>query len=584
MFDFGSLKKVFNPFGILLVFSILIVLPQFSDHAIILGADSLFHFNRFFDAEEQIAHHNLSYFISVYGFSQSGRIVNALYGPYIAYFNGFLLYLTKSWFLYQILSNVLVTLLAGLSMYYLLISNKIKYTYFLSIMYMMTYGVTTWITGQQFLSWGAMLMPLVVALGSRLIRSDEDKQISIIEMTSVMSIMLQTHMLSALFSVLLLIPFFIVAVVISKRRKILFEKLGISILLTIVLTTNIWISLISIYTQNFLVSPFENLSPMQNGVVNFMEDGRLYWTFVLLYVVQLGNVVINRNRVSFVNKFVTILGALLLFLTLPLVPWNYIFIHIPFIKTIQFPYRLLPISDTLLLFGVGLSLGNFITSIPNKTLTFVKYASLVLVVFTLFNLQSGIYKASTVWQSTENIIFNKGNVFAIENGDKLRDLFQNHDLGKPLSKIWKPSSDYLPTQKNAIVEHPYYQYHNEIANNLNNKKKIVDKRLTSFWYADSHSVGKYHNTGLVKYHDTLVRRNGKILKSDNFRVSSIGTIFVKSDAGINRISVSYSTSLLTKVVIIINVISWLIYIVSVLMCIFLKLFRDKRLFTSRANY
>ena len=58
---------------------------------IIIGSDTIFHFNRFYETEEQIRNGNLSWFMTLYGFNQSGRVINALYGPASAYLNGLLL-------------------------------------------------------------------------------------------------------------------------------------------------------------------------------------------------------------------------------------------------------------------------------------------------------------------------------------------------------------------------------------------------------------------------------------------------------------------------------------------------------------
>lgn len=66
--------------GLLLIFlcSILILLPQFFSGNLILGSNSIFHFNRFYDTAEQIKNVNFNYHISLYGFQQSGRIVKLM--------------------------------------------------------------------------------------------------------------------------------------------------------------------------------------------------------------------------------------------------------------------------------------------------------------------------------------------------------------------------------------------------------------------------------------------------------------------------------------------------------------------------
>ncbi len=86
--------------------------PQIFSQQVRLGSDSFFHFNRFYDTAMQMKEQTWQYFISMYGFHESRRIVNGLYGPLIAYFQGGLLLLTGTWFRYQFSSNLLLAFLA----------------------------------------------------------------------------------------------------------------------------------------------------------------------------------------------------------------------------------------------------------------------------------------------------------------------------------------------------------------------------------------------------------------------------------------------------------------------------------------
>ena len=102
---------------IIIAFAVLLVTPQLLTRKVILGSDSIFHYNRFYEAAMQLKNGNLSYFLSLYGFQQSGRIVNALYGPFFAYLQGGLILISGTWFRYQIVSRVLLHILAESSMY-----------------------------------------------------------------------------------------------------------------------------------------------------------------------------------------------------------------------------------------------------------------------------------------------------------------------------------------------------------------------------------------------------------------------------------------------------------------------------------
>lgn len=109
--------KRYRYYLFIFLIAVLFVVPQLWRQKMILGADALFHYNRFYETAEQIKTGNFSYFISLFGFQQSGRIVNAVYGPLFSYLQGMLVLLAGSWFRYQVLSNFLVYLLAGCSLF-----------------------------------------------------------------------------------------------------------------------------------------------------------------------------------------------------------------------------------------------------------------------------------------------------------------------------------------------------------------------------------------------------------------------------------------------------------------------------------
>ncbi len=88
-------------------FSLTLLLPQILTKAVVTGDDIVFHYNRFYDTAMQIKSGDFSYIMSLHGYQQSGRIVNALYGPYLAYLQGALLLLAGTWYRYQLLSNLL---------------------------------------------------------------------------------------------------------------------------------------------------------------------------------------------------------------------------------------------------------------------------------------------------------------------------------------------------------------------------------------------------------------------------------------------------------------------------------------------
>lgn len=143
---------------LILLVSLIMALPQLLGRGMIIGSDSIFHFNRFYDTAMQIKEGNFQYFISMYGFQESGRIVNALYGPLTAYMHGLLVLISNSWYKYQILANITLFLLSGSAMYFFLKKGKIVSQLCLpiSILYMTTYSIHYWTIRQGFSSWGLL--------------------------------------------------------------------------------------------------------------------------------------------------------------------------------------------------------------------------------------------------------------------------------------------------------------------------------------------------------------------------------------------------------------------------------------------
>lgn len=549
------MKKNIKVSGILFLVAVIIILPQLAQHALILGPDALFHFNRFFDTEQQIAHGNLQYFITTYGFSQSGRIVNALYGPYIAYFNGFLLYILKSWFWYQIISSIFVCFISGVSMYYLLIRNKINYYYalFIAVLYMLTYGVTAWITTQQFIAWGAMLVPLGLAVATRLISAPQ-KPINVVEMSLVTTLFIQTHVLSSLILIFIYIIFFVISLFRVTDKYKLWRSLVVAIGITSLLTSNIWVILLAAYHGNHLMSPFLNLFPLKFGVINFPTDNKLLYPFAIIFILQIGTLFFKITNVSFLNRVVTILGAVLIICTLPILPWNYLFTHLPFISILQFPFRFFPFAEALLLLGFGLTLNNLTLAKPVNNIS--KLIMFIIATLSILLVQNLVYTASLNWSSPNNIIASKTNVSYILNGEKLRQRFYSKNLGAALKVIWKPTSDYLPVKQGAVILHPYNEYNMQIAKNTHNKKTATKTGLRVSWMATKEN---YHNTGVVKYANDRILINGQTPTKRQYYTTKIGTLMVRSSRGHNVVTITYKPSLSMRLGLLINLISWLIF-------------------------
>ncbi|EOD02750.1 hypothetical protein IV58_GL001239 [Lactobacillus delbrueckii subsp. jakobsenii ZN7a-9 = DSM 26046] len=73
--------QAYLPYAALLMLAAYFCYRQMRTGNIIIGSDTIFHYNRFYKTAQQIKHGNFNWFMTMYGFSHSGRVINALYGP-----------------------------------------------------------------------------------------------------------------------------------------------------------------------------------------------------------------------------------------------------------------------------------------------------------------------------------------------------------------------------------------------------------------------------------------------------------------------------------------------------------------------
>ncbi len=213
-------------FLVILITGLLLTMPQILNKSIILGADAIFHFNRLYDIAMQFDSGNFSYFTSNYGFQQTARIVNAVYGPGLAYILGFILFICRSWLKFQVISSLLLFLISGYTMNYLSTSVGLsrKVANMNSMLFMSSFWVMGWTVSQMFMPWGIAVAPLIVAVGIKFIKSDK---FTIVELSISVSLMIQIHMLSAVISVFILFLFFIIGIINVKDKLTLCVKAAV---------------------------------------------------------------------------------------------------------------------------------------------------------------------------------------------------------------------------------------------------------------------------------------------------------------------------------------------------------------------
>ena len=359
---FKSKEKLWVPL-IIVVFAVLLVTPQLFTRKVILGSDSVFHYNRFYEAAMQLKNGNFSYFLSLYGFQQSGRIVNALYGPFFAYLQGGLVLISGTWFRYQIVSRILLHILAESSMYALLKQCKVKTTIALSLglLYATTFSIQYWTMRQGFSSWGAALLPFCFIPAIRYIFY---QKVEPIRLALSMALIFQVHVLSALMLVMMYIPFYLytfVTLSVAKKKET-FLQVFIAVILFLLLTVNIWLILLYLRGTNHLLDPFINREIGKNGI-----DGTArYWLYtpislMVLLVLQFVYAILNWKKFGQMEK-------ILHFIYFIFFSYQQVFFRgstlvengNTFAELIQFPFRFFVPATILLLAITGLTVTRFV--------------------------------------------------------------------------------------------------------------------------------------------------------------------------------------------------------------------------------
>lgn len=521
-----------HPLMSIAVVSLLLLLPQLVSGNMIIGNDSIFHFNRFYDTAMQIKEGNFQYFVTMYGFQQSGRIVNALYSPYFAYLQGGLLLIAKTWFNFQLLSNFLLYVGSGFSMYFFLkklkVKTKIRLT--IAVIYLSTFAVQYWITRQGFSSWGAALLPICLTP----IIDMEDKNEVKLSLGFYTALMMQTHLLTTLFLVMIYLPFYLRAFVKSSLKIRFIAKTLLSIGFFFLLTLNLWISMFQVYSGNEILAPFINHS-MAESTITYSSFYCLLTPFFLIFIILA--VVITACKAQKLTGFLKTMiwtGVFFLILGSNLVPWTFLLEHnVKIAELIQFPFRFIIPATVLILSAFALLLNDYTFERLNR---FKLQRMVILAILQTLILQIVLL---TTWSKPEDYIFAKINVYTADiPTEQVKAAFYSEDLGLALQYIQKSTPDYLP----VYSEHEgsrYKLYKAQIIDKESQfQRRVVGDKLVVNWKGNEEATVQVPVFG---YKNTKLRLNGKKLtETDNY--SQIGAISVHQQLGENRLEVSYQRS------------------------------------------
>lgn len=539
--------------------SILIQSAQIFSHGFFLGVDSLFHMNRIYETMMQIKTGDFSYFISIFGFDQSARIVNAAYGPFMSYLLGAILLLSGNWVRFQLITSFLINVIGSSGIYRL--SRKMGVTYGVSIlcgcMYMTTYLLSWWNNTGAFTSFGAMLIPWILYHGIAMIES-KGNNFSVIGLGLSMGILLQTHLLSSFLATLALFPMVIYSIKYSNNTILFIKKLAISVGLAILVSLNVWVGMLHLIKNNALLqtapmdlqlNSTDFLSLLNNAPTGF----GIFLT--MIYLSQIIIVITEWNSSSSLLKFTVLIGGFFLIMSSKFFPWKAMGDFLPVIQTsLQFPSRLQVISSVLLIPSFGLLIG---TKKSKNLLVFLGIAT----VFSVSTAQNRIIDRANIWGS-DNVLLSPNKKPEGISAEKMREIIKDKDTGSVLKILHKGTSDYLPVKNKVTVDElvalqtyaKYSEYITEINNDYN--KNVKNGILTVSWTADTQGS---KNIPIVKYRDTLICDNDD--NELNVETTEIGTVIIQEKKGENIIKVSYNTPLLVKVSIAIAALTTLFLIV-----------------------
>lgn len=545
-----QLKK-YGPFLAIFFIALAFLMPHLFTHKLILGADAPFHYNRFYDAAQQIKYGDFHYFPSLYGFQQSGRIVNAVYGPFFAYLQGLIVLLAGSWFHYQILSNFILYLISGFSMLILLryvnVRNWVSVP--VAVLFMSTYSIQYWSINQGFTSWGTCFYPLcMIPIADFVLH----KKFPVIKVAVSVGLMTQIHLLSSIMLALMYIPFYLYYFFNQTEKGKALLQLIKSVLLYFVLTANIWAGLAIVYSGNKILPPFVNREMSQKAID---LDGS-YWlhypkAFPILILSGFLLFIFFQQKNTLFQKIVLYTSLVFFFLSTSLIPWTTLIEkNVPFISLIQFPFRFFVPFTLLLLLYLALSLNQW-----SEQKWFRLLSIFGILIFSAQTIQN-LYQHLEKW---ENETFVSRHTYLFDTPEEARKTFFSKDMSTSLFVFQKTTPDYLPIYKET-KDNKYDRYNEEILENETTFIKTHPGSLLTI---------KWKNTGdktvhipVIVYDRTVLQQNGKTLT--DYEVTDIGTPIVKQQKGINELTLHYQTPIYFYFILSLTLIGWF-----TLLCLFI---------------
>ncbi|MFT9391829.1 cytochrome B [Leuconostoc pseudomesenteroides] len=525
------------PYLIIIGIALVYALPQLHIRGIYVGADTAFHFNRAFEAMERLKNlnfHNSQ--ISLYGFNKSGRIINALYGPGLGYFFGIILLITKSWLKFQLITNFILTI-GSIGLNYWLF-NKYSKQKFLSLVFAILLSLTSyWALGYWYQSsggmpWGMMFIPLVLDAGVQMY-SNSEKPVRVIRLSVIMSLILESHMLSFVLSVGILSVFFVAGMVVNHNRILLLKKSVVAAIISVGLTFNYWLDYVNIIRTQSILNPFVNLNP--SGLSSNIFQGVSFWLIILSIVL----VIAFSGKLLAWQWLLFILGIGFLIVSsgpkFILDHWN----NIGFLRTVQFPMRFTLLGQHLLCFFSVVMLSRLSDTFlfSKSVIIAIGVGALLVAGLTISNSFSSYYTSNKKFWEDNDYVASKLSEYSANKKSIIQQIVgsRNIEFQKSIDVVNFAAPDYLPGRGQVFYgDKNYSVVQKEVIDPKVNVDKYVNKKgnLMVTWHqTKSHEV----NLPVIVYQQSLIVLNGnKIIPQE----SNDGVLHVRGRAGVNTIELS----------------------------------------------
>lgn len=561
-------KSEFMAIGIIAIVAFFMLSPQLYKHSIILGFDGIFHMNRVYEWYMQLVTGEFNYFQSLYGFQQSGRIVNAMYSPDFSFLQAIILIFAKNWFRFQLINSFLCFFISGVTMYSAGRYLKLRRSFAIvaAILYMSASSIVYYAVWQTYASWGAAFFPLLMIPASRMILNNK-KPINPYVLALTMSILLSVHIASAILGVLALIPFSIVCLLRSKQKLVVLKDALLSVGIALILSGNIIYGMLKLSLTNKMLTPYLAKTMLFTSA-RFSTSTPDYYNlgliFSIIFIFLFFYVILFWKRLELISKVINSTGLFFLFISSNLLPWDDIAKHFTFIQFVQFPIRFTGIAFFMLILGLSIELQNFALSNKNEKLVLCLFITIS--ILSCSNANTLISQKADVWRSNSPVDSIAGTPITKDPNQIRKSLGGSVPLKSALDTIIKGTPDYLPVNDEINTaelweKDPYKIYFNEVLRYPDIvEKKVENGSLVLNWHSSSSGIKQLP---VIAYEQSLISLNGKKLQKKDYKTSEIGSLIIKEEKGHNTLTIGFKKDMVIGILLILKIVT-LIIVCSIL--------------------